>query len=285
MSTKAQLTGLLNYRQPTAGAMLFALKKQLRLLSPQGAQPAEITNPGLKLRVEEAIAVNTESRALSFDWRNQRRVAPLRREGIAQVDARADRALSQLSEAIANWAQLELDHPNKQVAQRLQGGLFPEGVGVTTSLRYEDQNAAIDELLERLASVYSQDIATLGLQLYVTQLEAINAEYTDKLSGLKVDSVTYDQVQEAHRAGLEAYFAVILGAWNDYLADSATRARLLAPVEEQDQRVSAYFKRRRVAPQVDPETGEILDEEDPGELEAEQPTVDLAEADLAVETT
>lgn len=282
MSTNVQLTDLLNYRQPTAGAMLFALNKQHARLCPQAGQPAEIDNAGLKRMVEEALAANTESRALAFDWRNQRKTAPLRREGIAEVDARADRALSQLARAVANWAELELDHPNRQMGRRLQAALFPEGVGVTTSLRYEDQNAAIDELLGRLRRDFSTESNALGLQLYVTQLAAVNAEYTERLSGLKTDAVTYDQVQEAHRVGLDAYFAVILRVWNDYLQDPATRAKLLAPVDEQDQRVRAYYKRRRVAPPIDPETGEVLDEE-AGGPDAGEPAEPVADPSPALD--
>ena len=280
MSANVQLTDLLNYRQPTAGAMLFALQKQHARLSPQAGQPAEIDNAELKGMVEEAIAVNTKNRSLTFDWRNQRKTAPLQREGIAEVDARADRALSQLARAIANWAELELDHPNRQMARTMQAALFPEGVAVTTSLRYEDQNAAIDELLVRLQSDYTSQIDALGLQIYVTQLTRVNAEYTERLSGLKTNAITYDQVQEAHRVGLEAYFAVILRVWNDYLHDPATRATLLAPVDEQEERVRAYFKRRRIAPPIDPETGEVLDEEagDPNAGEPAEPAADPSPA-------
>ncbi|RVU41064.1 hypothetical protein EA187_19375 [Lujinxingia sediminis] len=283
MSANVQLTDLLNYRQPTAGAMLFALQKQHARLSPQAGQPAEIDNAELKGMVEEAIAVNTESRALAFDWRNQRKTAPLRREGIAEVDARADRALSQLARAIANWAELELDHPNRQMARKLQAALFPEGVGVTTSLRYEDQNAAIDELLGRLRSDYTSQIDALGLQIHVTQLTTVNAEYTERLSGLQSDALTYDQVQEAHRVGLEAYFAVILRVWNDYLQEPATRALLLAPVDEQEQRVRAYYKRRRIAPPIDPETGEVLDDEVSG-LDGEEEAEPVADPSPALDT-
>ncbi|TXD35268.1 hypothetical protein FRC96_11350 [Lujinxingia vulgaris] len=287
MSAHVQLTDLLNYRQPTAGAMLFALQKQHARLSPQAGQPAEIDNAALKGMVEEAIAVNTKNRSLTFDWRNQRKTAPLQREGIAEVDARADRALSQLARAIANWAELELDHPNRQMARTMQAALFPEGVGVTTSLRYEDQNAAIDELLGRLHSDYSSQIDALGLQIYVTQLTTVNAEYTERLSGLKTNAITYDQVQEAHRVGLEAYFAVILRVWNDYLHDPATRAKLLAPVEEQEQRVRAYYKRRRIAPPIDPETGEVLDEvaSDPNAGEPAEPVAEpVADPSPALDT-
>jgi hypothetical protein len=135
-------------------------------------------------------------------------------------------------------------------------------VFVTTSLRYEDQKAAVDELIERMRTEFAAEIVKLALEPFVAQLELVNADYGARLSGVKTNAVTYDQVQQAHRAGLHAYFKVILHIWNDYIDDPETRAKLLAPIDEQDARVSAYYRRSGVAPEVDPETGEILDEDE-----------------------
>lgn len=259
MGSKTLLTDILSYNQPTPGAMLFALEQQRRLLSAQGSAPAQVDDPGLKTLVDEAIGVNTDSRALAFDWRNQRRMEPLRRAGIGEVDGRSDRALSQLDTAISNWARMEVDSDLKKLASNLKKAVFAEGVFVTTSLRYEDQKAAVDELTQRMRTEFSAEITRLALEPFVAQLEAINVEYGARLSGTKANTVTYDQVQEAHRVGLQAYFKIILRIWSDYIDDPATRAKLLAPVEEQNTRVSAYYKRRGAPPEVDPETGEVVD--------------------------
>jgi hypothetical protein len=103
------LTDLLSYNQPTAGAMLFALGGVRLLLIPESSGPPEVDDAALKALVDEAIALNTDGRALTFDWRNQRKKEPLRRKGIGEVDGRSDRAVSQLETAISNWADMEAD--------------------------------------------------------------------------------------------------------------------------------------------------------------------------------
>lgn len=271
MKGKNQLSEILTYRQPTSGAMLFALGGVQAILAGQGGQPARVNNPGLRALVDDALQLNTRSRTLEFDWRNQRRLVPLQRKGIGALDAKLDRAISQLYAAIANWADLQVDVPQKALGAALLQAIFPEGVYVITSLRYEDENAAVNELLERLNTEFAPTIVQLALEPFVAQVEALNADYGARLSGVDPTRVTYDQVQQAYQAGLNAYLVVTLRIWNDYLADDATRNLLLAPIQEQDARVSAYYKRRRSAPEVDPQTGEVLDLD-----ELAQPEVDAA---------
>ena len=71
--------------------------------------------------------------------------------------------------------------------------------------------------------------------------------------------VTYDEVQAAHQKALNGFFGVVLAIWNNYLDDPHTRNKLLAVIHEQNARIARHYQRRNTVPEIDPDTGKIVE--------------------------
>lgn len=242
------------FYKPGVGAAAFALERTAKLLRAQTpAPPAALMD-----RLAPAETKLAEAGALRFDWDNRKKMEPLRREGIQEIDGRVDRAVSAVYEAAKMYLDFDPVTRPFQMAHELVGAVFPDGVWPITSVRFEEQHSKVNQVIARLRGSFAQHVRQLNLGLLLDRLEALNAEYNAQLSALNNFTVSFAQVQAAENAAIEAYFEVVLLVWAHYLDEPATRAALLAPVEEQNTRLARHYRARRTPPKIDPTTGEEL---------------------------
>jgi hypothetical protein len=271
--------------KPGVGSATFALAGVARLLAAESPPPPD----WVLRRVAPARGELAGAAKIRFDWDNRKKMEPLRRKGAVESDARVDRAISAIFDTAAAYKDFDPSSRYYKLAVELIEDVFPDGVWPITSVRYELEHIKVNELLERLRGPLAAHVDELNLGLFVDRAERLNDEYGGNLSSLNNQAVDYDDVEAAEHAAIEAYFEVVLVIWAAYIDDRATRARLLAPVEEQNKRIAEYYKERSLIPEVDPETGEVIEPEKPsdddetGDSDAKKETAAKKDQDAAVE--
>ena len=215
---------------------------------------------------ERFLTVATAAHDLELRYRRALALPQYGPRAVA-YDAELDRALGQLSAAIAVYAGLEGDAGADPAlvagAQRLARELFPRGVGHLTAKTYVEEVVDVQALLARVTD--AGDLATaaeaLRLEPFVSRLARAHAVFAAEVAAApKAEGPRWDEVRAAraalHHAQL-GYVAAVVGAT---LADDddalALRTALLAPVMTQQGAVRAQYKgRRATTTDVDPASG------------------------------
>src|SRR5690554_2140921 len=173
------------------GAATFALEGVGRLLRAQSPAP-----PNWVLdRVAPTEAKLAQAGTLRFDWDNRKRVEPLRRQGIMEIDAQVDRAVSTIYDMAKVYLDFDPSTPAFQMADELVDAVFPEGVWPITSVRFEEQHNKVNQLIARLRGAFARHVAQLNLGLLLDRLETLNADYNAQLSALNSVTIPYNDVQ------------------------------------------------------------------------------------------
>ncbi len=249
----------------------------------------------------EAILVDLAARLLeSADLygrigHNRRRQGGRRGEGSAyRVDKKVDRNVKgyaeQLDTVIADHGE---QHPLGRAAIELRDATVPEGHYAVTGLPYEDEAQAVERIVTRMREVDRATLEGMNVLYYLERLEALLPEYFAALEVRRI--VTAGDVKSAreqmHR-DLCNVVAYICARFNQ-AQDQQTRDELLAPIDDQQDRVSALARARRLGgaaaaaaqAEADSEEAELdamLDEElafDEGvEQDAAPDAVDAADA-------
>lgn len=227
----------------------------------------ELGNEEALARAEKAKKACDRARQLQYDWDQQKKKAPLEREGAERLDNEIDNLLSGLLQTVEPFAEFEVETDKQRRARELLDQLFPEGVYPITSKQFEDQHVAVNELLDRLDDSFSKHVETLGIGDLVDRLRELNDEFGETLSG-EADGVDYSEVEASFTAAQDAFHGLLVQVLADYTDDMATLNRVMEPVLEQRKRTARHMKRRGTKPEVDPETGEPVDSgESPGGAE------------------
>ncbi len=197
-----------------------------------------------------------------------------RGEGSAyKVDKRVDRNIKgyteQLETVIADYGD---EHPLGQAAIALRQDTVPEGHYAVTSLPYEDEVLVVEAIVERLQREDRATLAEMNVLYYLTRLEQLVPLYVEALEVRRI--ITSGDIktarEEMHRAlcDLVGFICARFSA----PVDAETRDDLLAPVDDQQDRISALMRARRLAgqtgatPDEDGELDELLAAE--GEMDA-----------------
>lgn len=92
-------------------------------------------------------------------------------EAIAEADQRRDDLNSGLAHTVKG-ATSHFDAAKKKAAERLQVAL--DHYGNINRKSYDEETAAINSLIDDLNKQYAADIATLGLEKWITELQSAN---------------------------------------------------------------------------------------------------------------
>lgn len=217
-----------------------------------------------------------KAREKKYDWVQKKKAEPLRRAGSKEMDNKVDRTLGRLLRAVKPYAEMEGDSPMKVLAKEMISELFPAGVGPITTQRYEDQYASVVELLERLDRDFSTHVEELRLEPLVDQLAEFNEAYGEGLAG-DDKGVAHSDVEAARAEAEDAFHRLLIKIMHDYMFDLAELNEILKPFLRQEERLRRHYKRRGHVPEIDPETGEAIDEDGPvdqNDDHAEQPADD-----------
>ncbi|QDG51152.1 hypothetical protein FIV42_10510 [Persicimonas caeni] len=210
--------------------------------------------------IDAAQADLDEVGSIEFDWGQSKTSGPASRKEAVQVDVKLDRSLGQAHTIIDAYAKGESDSPQREAARRIKTKVLPRGVFPITSLKYEQQHAAIKEFHGRMTTTFSADVDTLGLTGLIDGVGRLNADFGSHLT-VDANQVTFDQVLDARRKSDDSFALVIMATHVFTAHDPEATADLLAAYHDQQERIAQYQKRRGVTPVVDPGTGEIVDDE------------------------
>ncbi len=208
---------------------------------------------------DEAERVCKQARALEYDWEVQKQEDPFTRPEAKKLDDEIDSMLSSLMQAGEAFAATTPDSEQGRLAEEYLDGLFPTGVYHITSQTFEDQHLAVQELVERLNGPYTEHVEAMSLTHAVDRLEALNEEFGELLKETG-RTVTYKEVQSARAEAHDAFHRLFIKVLHDYGDDLETLNEILTPVHTQTERTRRSLKRSGKMPEVDPETGEPVDE-------------------------
>ena len=270
-----------HFYQPRVGAATYATRRIKERLVEVVDEPSD----ELFERAERVLELLKIASSRRYDWDNLKRLEPLRRRGATDASHRLTTAISGLLRNIQTYEQFDEDTEEHRHATRLLESVLPQGVQPFTSARYEERYNKVKELLRRLRGPHADRVEYLNLGAFVERLDAVNREFGDHLSDQNAPGVTYDQVQSAESEATEAYFELILLVWAAYIDEPHLRNMILQPAEEQNQRIALHYRRQSRAPEVDPESGDIVgpdesvDPEEVDELDEFDEFDDLDEPD------
>lgn len=223
---------------------------------------------GVVARADDTLAACEVVQKVEFDWMQSKKSGPAGRKEAMQTDIKIDRTLGQIHSIIKAFADVEDDTSQRQAARRVKANVLPRGVYPITSLKYEEQHRATDELCQRLTGQFAADVDALGLSDLVDSVVRMNETFRQQLV-VHDDQVTFDEVLEARHRAEDLFAEVIFAVLTATFGEPEAREELLSAVVDQQRRIAKYRRRRGGIPAVDPDTGEIVD--DTGDGPAPEP--------------
>lgn len=211
-------------------------------------------------KLDEAEEKQQDAMLKRHRWNQIKQQDSLKREGTVQLDGRIDETLSSLVQAAEAFTNLPDEDKQCQCAEEFLDDLFPEGVFPVTSQTFDDQHANVAALVQEMRVEYTDHLEEMNLMGMVDQLEALNQEFGEKLE--PAGDIEYDQVQAAYVEAEDAFHRLFVNVLDEYSDDLEALNEVLAPVVEQTKRTRRHLQRRGTIPEVDPETGEPVEESD-----------------------
>jgi hypothetical protein len=213
-------------------------------------------------KLEEIItaidkAIVQDRKAIELDAERVNSYSPMR---VTEKDLVVDRTLMAIEYMLTYHAGTEPD----SMAAKLQATLFPSGANFHTRLAHVEQVAANERVLSILESEeHAKWFDGHGLRPLIDDLRRAHDEFEATLMARNLDgAVGWEQVKAARLAGQDLYLEVVIRILAHSLTNPSARDELMEPIWRQEELVRAYRRSRRGAPpDIDPESGELLDEQ------------------------
>ncbi|QDG50702.1 hypothetical protein FIV42_08160 [Persicimonas caeni] len=258
----------LGYRKSSVGSREFVLKKTRPIAEDLG-------NERLVEKIDLGLDKYRTAATLRLKYLMQRDTNRSARNEAVKLDVDVDNTVSDLFGLIELHANRRRESDKKKAAQRIMKRVFPSGgVFPITSSQYDEEHALINTLVDELEQNFADEIDLLDARDLLEDLETVNAEFGKALDIIDRDVVTYAELQAQIEDAEDAFNKVMLIIHADYCDDDATRQKLLEAAEAQDARTAAYYRRRGVPPEVDPDTGEPIEDVDTDPVVDEDVDVD-----------
>ncbi|MFU8806009.1 MAG: hypothetical protein ACNA8W_19515 [Bradymonadaceae bacterium] len=223
----------------------------------------EIGDQEIAARSKRAIAHDREAWLLQQEWKLKKKQPDGTRPEAATIDTEVDRGLGGCFRTANNFVRsLPPDNPLHQDGKAFIEEFFAEGISDVTNLLYEDQLPVTEEYVRKWNGPWRERVDRMGLRPFIDQIAALLPRYREALVNPQRRELTYNQVQAAQATGEELYFAtygLILGLYGENTPEAKERrTRYLAVHDDQQRRLRELHRRRRPAPEVNPDTGAEL---------------------------
>jgi hypothetical protein len=242
----------INVLQFSSGRRRFAYAQTIAILK-------ELKQKALTTFAEHGIQHDERVAATEQQYYAERASRSGTRAAAIDIDNHFDRTLGALSDQLGNLASLFAPTTDTgRRARKLALAIFPQGAGAVTHSSFEDELAAGDDIVKQLRGPFASDVKELGLKPVADELERTLASFRAALPKEPVQRLGFDAVRAARAGGqrhFERFIAKLLAS--DELSD-ANRARVLAPIAEQNARIRSFYAHHRSVPDVNPATGEEL---------------------------
>lgn len=211
-------------------------------------------------------------------WHTERDKSKRSRPDAVAIDNALDRAITRVRDQAANFADLPGDDPDAIMARKFLAKFYPHGAKAITHQPYEEQLVAVEEMLAAWTKPEWEDtIRELSLAKFISVMANLIADYREAVTYFTRREVTWDDVLKSEADGqtlLASLVARVLGLHpTDSPDDVKARGEYLEMFDEQNNLTYEYRIRRKgkEAPDVDPDTGEALDEpaDTPSEIPSE----------------
>jgi hypothetical protein len=206
------------------------------------------------------VALTQDRKAIDLDAERVNSYSPIR---VTEKDQVVDRALMAIEYLLTYHASGEPDGE----AAKLQATLFPSGANYHTRLAHVEQAAANERVLGILESAENATwLDGHGMRPLINDLRSAHDEFEATLMARSLDGAAgWEQVKAARLAGQELYLEVVIRILAHSLSNPSARDELMEPIWRQEELVRAYRRTRRgPLADVDPESGELLDEQGDG---------------------
>lgn len=264
MPAPVSLFDYLSLRRPPAGRSVFALGQMRKIVD-------EAREPGLLALIDAAIGQGRRTLGVQREWEDVKSTRSRRRGDASVIDIEFDQAWVALNAMLAGQSLGSLDKEVSEAAKTLSAKVFPRGLGALTQQSFELQLAESQSILEDLETKYASQVRILGLSRHVALIRDIACRFRVELEKNE-QKLTWDEVTAQQTRAQEFYAGVIfnvLGRYpNDLPANVTRRAELLQEVNRQDQLLFDLYRRRRPSLDINPDTGEVVDEPPPSEDDA-----------------
>lgn len=271
----------LDFLGSTPGRRLVSLRETRDLVK---MLPDELVDEELLETLDDSIETNEEAHEKRNWWRRDRQVDEQARKRANELDVEIDRTVGALHDTLQAKRRVFRGMSTGEAAAEILETLFPEGAAGITTLPFEDELSAVRFLVDQLGDNWSDEVDDLGVGDEVDRLSSLADQFADALTESAERNVTWDEVRAANQEGQKAMLRVvagILGRFNQ--PDEIETAReLLAPILDQDERLSDLHSRNRRISDIDPESGE--EETPPEGSEASPDQTDSGDGDSG-ETT
>lgn len=179
---------------------------------------------------------------------------------VVDLDAALDRQVGHFQDFVRSMIGVFDGKPRGELWQRLSRATFPAGASYYTSQPYVEEAARVKTLLDELAK---PDWAELTGEAIVretlTALAETHGRYAGEVAKFdQLDKVSWDKVKELDLANHRRLCVLVATIVARHAADGDVRARLLAPIAQQDQQVYEALRERRRVLDVDPATGDPI---------------------------
>lgn len=266
------------YQFPT-GRRLFALRQ----VKERAEQMSLATIAEL---ADEAVQHDEQTMHMEAAWRRARSINEGKREAANVIDVALDRAVGGLHTHLQSLRHAFGDaHPRGKRAAQVLDTLFPEGAGAITTMTYENELAAVEVLLHQLNDDFAAEKQDLNLAPYMELITELKDRFALALKDEQTRDVTYSEIRHARMLGQEGLLRVVAKVLGEYCGPSeehvTMRHTLLAPVMSQNRRLEERYASRRGSGDVDPQTGNELDDEviaDPLDANSDQSANAMAAA-------
>lgn len=183
---------------------------------------------------------------------------------LMNLDPRIDHEVGSMFRTLKDRKKSYKGKPNEKMVDTLMLKCFPHGAAGITREKYVEQGLAVNLLISALENEYAEEVRQLGLNFQLEILKPLSQEFSDILAEVKSKKLTYEDIRVANNDG-QAYLMEVLvfilqryaGASEDKLEE---RNKFLEPFLDQKKELKRYKKSHKPAPEVNPDSGELIPE-------------------------
>ncbi|MFW5740463.1 MAG: hypothetical protein ACOC1F_08860 [Myxococcota bacterium] len=259
MASASDLASLLNIYVMPAGRRLHALRKT------HAVAQQKVSSPDLHSFISVAMDKNMgalEGRTRWGEAKNEKIAYP---EGAMLLNHEHDQIYASVHNVAGGMAEgMPAGTPLAEAGAMILATVYADGLAALTQKDYVQQREVTNVWLSRMNSDLAEFIDVLGVRPMIDRLAVVNDEMGAIIDEVKTRApVTWDDIKAADAAGQLAMLQVvaeIIGRFSGRKpGDDEMRAKLLAPILEQNDKVGELYRRRSKVTDVDPESGEEND--------------------------
>lgn len=215
-----------------------------------------------------------EASESAADLEDERRMQRESRSGDStnEFDTVADAAVHQIFDDMTGTLKylVATKDPRAKAVERFEERHFATGVGYITAARYETQLHRMERLVEDANGPSAALVDGLGWRRKVEAIEAAIGPYREAIAARQ--RVTSNDVREA-QDGMHVALCRLLGyvLWA-YADRPELRERVLAPVDDQQDRIAAMMRARRAGRSTAVDEAAVADEAEAREGPVEGPS-------------